>query len=211
VGFIVAYLRRVPPNMVIEIDDAEDDWLYKLNSVDFVHVRYMFYGIRDWPKLLGQAMKWVTHAFDVAANRHRVLKPGGWIELIEINVVPQSYDNTMPENSQIQELYNVLKPLGAKMGIDLDVAPKLKGFLEDAGYDSVTEEVFDLPVGDWPQDRRMKEVGRYQRFQMMQGLGGIATALLTRIGGWSKPQVEVFLAGIRREANNRNVHILYKM
>lgn len=43
--------------MVIEIDDAEDEWLYKPNSLDFVHVRYLFFGIRDWPKLLRQAMK----------------------------------------------------------------------------------------------------------------------------------------------------------
>lgn len=97
------------------------------------------------------------------------------------------------------------------MGIDLDAAVKLKGYLEDAGYESVQEEVFDLPIGDWPEGRRMKEIGRFQRFQMLQGLAGIGTALLTRMGGWSQPQIEVFLAGIRREANNRNVHALYKL
>lgn len=139
------------------------------------------------------------------------MKPGGWIELVEIHVVPQSQDNSIPENSQLVEFYNVLKPLGTRLGIDLDVAIKFKGYLEDAGYESVQEEIFDLPLGDWPQDRRMKEIGRYQRFQMMQGLGAIGTALLTRIGGWSKPQVEVFLAGIRREVNNRDVHPLYKL
>jgi len=128
-----------------------------------------------------------------------------------MHVIPQSYDNSLPEPSQIMEFYNVLKPLGDKIGIDLNVAPKLKGYLEDAGYESVQEEIFDLPVGDWPQDRRMKEVGRFQRFQMLQGLGAIGTALLTRIGEWSKPQVEVFLAGIRREANDRNVHFHYKL
>jgi len=109
------------------------------------------------------------------------------------------------------EFYNVLQPLGARIGIDLDVAKKLKGYLEDAGYESVREEVFDLPTGDWPQDRRMKEIGHFQRFQMIQGLGAIGTALLTRVGNWSKPQVEVFLAGIRKEANNPHIHSLYKL
>lgn len=104
-----------------------------------------------------------------------------------------------------------MKSLGAKIGIDIDVAPKFKGYLEDAGYESVQEEIFDLPIGDWPQDRRLKEIGRYQRFQMIQGLGAIGTALLTRVGGWNKPQVEVFLAGVRREANSRNIHSLYKV
>jgi hypothetical protein len=57
----------------------------------------------------------------------------------------------------------------------------------------------------------MKEIGRFQRFQMLQGLGGIGTALLTRVGGWSKPQVEVFLAGVRREINDQNIHFSYKL
>jgi hypothetical protein len=139
------------------------------------------------------------------------LKPGAWIELVELYGLPQSCDNSIPENSQLMELYNVLKPLGGAMGIDFDVALKFKGYLEDAGYDSVTEEIFDLPMGDWPQGRRQKEIGRFQRFQFMGGLHAIASALLTRVGKWSKEKVEVFLAGIRREANDRSIHPLYKM
>jgi len=52
----------VPPNVVIEIDDAEDEWLYKPNSLDFVHARYLFFGMRDWPRLLQQAMKYMTQS-----------------------------------------------------------------------------------------------------------------------------------------------------
>jgi hypothetical protein len=53
--------------MFIEIDDAEEEWLYEPQSIDFVHARYLFLGIRDWPKLLQQAMTQVslkpTHYF----------------------------------------------------------------------------------------------------------------------------------------------------
>jgi hypothetical protein len=139
------------------------------------------------------------------------LKPGGWIELVEIHVLPLSYDNSLPQNSQIMEFYKVLKPLAASLGIDLDVATKLKKYLEEAEYDSVQEQIFDLPVGDWPEDRRLKEIGRFQRFQFVGGLQAIASALLKRVGDWTKEQTEVFLAGIRREANDRTVHPLYKV
>lgn len=151
------------------------------------------------------------HAIVFVANKRRALKPGAWIELIEVNVLAQSYDNSLPEKSQILEFYNVMKPLTAMVGIDIDVAAKFKGYLEEAGYDSVQEEIFDLPMGDWPEDRRLKEVGRFQRFQFMGGLQAIGSALLTRVGHWSKEQVEVFLAGIRREANDQTVHLVYKM
>lgn len=57
------YMIRVPPNLNFEIDDAEDEWLYKTDSLDFVHCRYLFHGIRNWPKLFDQAMRYLfsTH------------------------------------------------------------------------------------------------------------------------------------------------------
>lgn len=187
----------IPPNMIVEVDDAEDRWLYQPNSIDFVHVRFMFFGIRNWSKLVRQAM--------------RALKPGGWIELTELHVVPESPDGTMPDPCQIKEFSSVIKPVAAEVGLDIDVAQKFKGYLEMAGYEDVQEVVYELPIGDWPSDRRMKEMGRYHLFQFTGGLQAIGQAILTRVAGWTKEQVEVFLAGVRREGNNRNVHLYHKM
>jgi hypothetical protein len=55
---IIANVSRVPPNLNFEIDDAEDEWLYKTDSLDFIHCRYLFHGIRNWPKLIDQAMRY---------------------------------------------------------------------------------------------------------------------------------------------------------
>lgn len=126
-------------------------------------------------------------------------------------MIPSSYDNSLPENSQILELYNVLAEYGSKIGIDLAVAQKFKGMIEAAGFEDVQEKVFDLPLGDWPEGRRMKEVGIFQRFQMVEGIHGIASGLLTRVGGWNVERVEAFLAGVRREMKDRSVHSLYKL
>lgn len=109
------------------------------------------------------------------------------------------------------ELYNVLAEYGGTVGIDLAVAQKFKRMMEHAGFEQVREKVFDLPLGDWPADRRLKEVGLFQRFQMVEGLHGIASGLLTRVAGWSVQRVEAFLAGVRSEMRDRNVHSLYKM
>ena len=54
------------------------------------------------------------------------------------------------------ELYNVLAENASKVGIDLAVAQKFKGMLEDAGFEDVQEIVFDLPLGGWGEGRRMK-------------------------------------------------------
>ncbi|KAH0565025.1 hypothetical protein GP486_001577 [Trichoglossum hirsutum] len=47
----------VPPNCYFEVDDAESTWVRDPDSFDFVHVRFMWAGIRDYPKLVRQAMK----------------------------------------------------------------------------------------------------------------------------------------------------------
>jgi hypothetical protein len=109
------------------------------------------------------------------------------------------------------EFYNVLAEIGRKIGIDLAVAQKFKAMIEKAGFTDVTEKVFDLPLGDWPEDRRLKEVGMFQRFQMVEGIHGIAFGLLTRVAGWRPERVEAFLAGVRAEMKDRNVHSLYKL
>jgi hypothetical protein len=128
-----------------------------------------------------------------------------------MHVIPSSYDDSLPAKSQIMELYNVLAEFGAKVGIDLAVAQKFKSMMEKAGFEDVTEKIFDLPLGDWPEDRRLKEVGLFQRFQMIEGVHGIAFGLLTRVAGWSAQRVEAFLAGVRGEMRDRNVHSLYKL
>ncbi|KFY83199.1 hypothetical protein V498_08230, partial [Pseudogymnoascus sp. VKM F-4517 (FW-2822)] len=135
----------VPPNLSFEIDDAEEDWLFDPQSIDFVHARYLFHGIRDWPRLLQQAK--------------RALKPGGYIELVEMHVIPTSPDNTLPPNSQIMEFYTTLADASREVGLDLSIAQKYGSMMTSAGFEDVVEEVFDLPIGDWMSDRRMKEGG----------------------------------------------------
>ncbi|OBT69709.1 hypothetical protein VE03_00812 [Pseudogymnoascus sp. 23342-1-I1] len=187
----------VPPNLSFEIDDAEEDWLFDPQSIDLVHVRYLFHGIRDWPRLLQQAK--------------RALKPGGYVELVEMHVIPTSPDNTLPPNSQIMEFYTTLAEVSQEVGLDLSVAQKYGSMMISAGFEDVVEEVFDLPIGDWMSDRRMKEVGAFQRYQMVEGLHGIAFGALTRVAGWTPTRVQVFLAGVRKEMGDRGVHCMYSL
>lgn len=139
------------------------------------------------------------------------MKPGGWIELVDLDIEPNSYDNSLPDNSQMREWSKCLKKTSAAVGLDLDVAKKFKQLLLDAGFEDVQEVVYDLPVGDWSEDGRLKEVGRFQRFQFLEGLPAIGTALFMRVEGWTKHRLEVFMAGVRREGSSRNVHMLIKL
>jgi cyclopropane fatty-acyl-phospholipid synthase-like methyltransferase len=45
----------VPPNLKFEIDDLNDDWTWKPESFDFVHIRALYGSVGDWGKVYRQA------------------------------------------------------------------------------------------------------------------------------------------------------------
>lgn len=185
-------LSRVPPNLQFEIDDIEFPWTYRESSFDYIHIRYMFSGIKDWHKLLEECYK--------------ALKPGGFVEIIEMDITPASDDGTIPEQYLLNEYFDILKRAALTKGFDLAVAPKLKNYVASKPFCSVTEEVMKLPFGPWPRDQRMKEIGLFHREQFLEGLEGIIIRYLTMVEGWVKEEVEVFLAKVRTQVKDRRIH-----
>ena len=50
----------IPPNVRFLVDDAEADWTYAPNSLDFVHARHVCMAIKNWPRLIQQAYEYVS-------------------------------------------------------------------------------------------------------------------------------------------------------
>jgi methylase of polypeptide subunit release factors len=45
----------VPPNIRFEIEDFNDEWTFRTNDFDFIHLKCLFGSVGDWPKLYQQA------------------------------------------------------------------------------------------------------------------------------------------------------------
>ncbi|KAL1998704.1 hypothetical protein VTN02DRAFT_5711 [Thermoascus thermophilus] len=175
----------VPPNVSFEIDDAEDDWLYT-QPFDYIHTRTLCGGIRDWKRFHKQA--------------YDHLRPGGWLELQENEAWFQREDGTCPEWSRT--FLEKLNEANVRSGTRLDAATELKQHMIDAGFVDVQDVVFKLPLGPWPDDPKMKEIGRLRGLAMNQGVEGYSLALYSRYLGWSADEVRVLLAKVRDEFNN---------
>lgn len=161
---------RIPPNVRFEIDDVEEDWLYHPNSFDFVHFRFLFLAIKNLPRALNQAMRYglIMHfppsQGSWVLQSRRTLKPGGYIELCELDIFPVSIDGAPVESySEILAFINTLNVAALGQGCDVQIAPKFKDLAIQAGYEDVTEEVFTVPWGSWPRDPRLKEAGAFLR------------------------------------------------
>ncbi|TQB76277.1 hypothetical protein MPDQ_000585 [Monascus purpureus] len=188
----------VPPNLCFEIDDAEDEWLYT-QKFDYIHTRTFCGAISDWPRFHGQAF------------RH--LRPGGWLEMQENDAWFQREDGTCPPWTKI--FLENLDEASIRSGRRLNVAAEQKQHMIDAGFVDVQDQVFKLPLSPWPDNPKMKEIGRVRGLAMSMGVEGYSLALYTRFLGWSSEELQVLLAKVRNEFNDQKnrmyiaVHVVF--
>ncbi|KLO93050.1 uncharacterized protein LW93_6043 [Fusarium fujikuroi] len=144
--------KWVPPNVRFEIDDATETWTWKDNTFDFVHMRYLFGAIQDWTALYQQA--------------YRVCTPGGWVESVEADIHFRSDDGTA-EEQEVYKLCNKLYEEGGKaIGRTFFVHDLQPKGMEEAGFVDIKTVDYKIPIGDWPKDPRLAEVGRFVKLTL---------------------------------------------
>lgn len=185
----------VPANARFMVDDAEMEWVQPPDSLDYVHLRFMCSSIRNWPLLLQRA--------------YRALKPGGWIELQELRYVVSCDDGSLADdNAFARFLVHVRKGLG-RLGVELLTMDENPRLLREAGFAAVDERVFKAPIGVWPRDPHLKQVGLYSRSVIHDGLHGVGIGPLTRGLGWSANEVELYLVDVRKGLFEPTAHMYF--
>ncbi|KAF9876105.1 hypothetical protein CkaCkLH20_06551 [Colletotrichum karsti] len=181
----------VSPNVIFEIDDVEETWTWK-QPFDYIHSRIMTSSIGNWPLYLRQC--------------YDNLKPGGYIELQEIDIVPRSDDGTITADTPLMKMCTLLVEASEKFGRPFMEIPTLQGLLSDAGFVDISMIVHKWPSNTWPKDPRFKHLGLWQNENMQSGLEAFSMAPLTRGHGWTRAEVEVFLIQVRKDLNNKAIH-----
>ena len=83
---------------------------------------------------------------------------------------------------------------------------------ERAGFVNVHDQLFKCPIGAWPKNRTLKEMGRVNFDHWSSGLDGWAMWLLTKYGAprpWEADEVRVYVAKVRSELLNNRWHIYH--
>ncbi|KIV81498.1 hypothetical protein, variant [Exophiala sideris] len=184
----------IPPNVRFQIDDATQEWAFPPESFDFIHARGMAGSIRDWPELLRQAY---IH-----------LKPGGRIELSEGRPHMCCDDNTYSEQSATYRWVSEFYKISRGAGLEFDMFPQYAGLLQEAGFGDIKTHEEPTPIGTWPKNKRLKQIGLFFELQFLEGaVDGYSLALFTRLGGWSEAETQVLLAQVRAETKSKKMHL----
>lgn len=124
-------------------------------------MRYLFGAIADWDELLRQAF--------------RVTTPGGWVQSCEADVDILSDDGTIPPDSAYERFWNHLyRNASRKIGASfqpIEQNVQIKAF-ERAGFEDIHEQSYKFPVGGWPADKKLAEVGQYVQLTMLNDVEG---------------------------------------
>ena len=189
----------IPPNVTFEIDDITKPWLNDSSTIDFIHVRSMAGSIRgdqDWQTFLAEAF--------------RMLKPGGKIEVADFTTRFQCDDGTFQMNSSSKQWEVTLHDIARSMGIEMETTNKMHGWLQEAGFASIEEMAHKVPVGPWPKDKKLKDIGRYHQAHMLEsGFENYSIFLFTQ-GGWSIESTHVLLAKLKAEIRDPRIHTYAK-
>ncbi|PYH40229.1 class I SAM-dependent methyltransferase [Aspergillus saccharolyticus JOP 1030-1] len=214
----------VPPNVDFFVDDYEADWLEKLNAYDFIHSRNLA-GYDPYPRPPLHLPHPYSHPSAHTINParcvmdwHRLirqaydhLKPGGYLELQESAVWAWSDDGTLTMDSPLMEYLMALNDAGHMIGRELNIYIDLKPWLLAHGFEDVHEQTYILPFSPWPQDPRLREIGRVQAAMVEKAVEAYGLRLCTQVLGWSQDRTRIMQSLVRQQLKDRSQHSYTKI
>ncbi|KAF5669441.1 methyltransferase [Fusarium heterosporum] len=188
----------IPPNLRFEIEDCTQEWTFAPNSQDYIHFRWLVGSIVDWEQLFKQA--------------YACLKPGGYIESHEALSRMDCDDGSIIEKSAMNQWGKFFIEGGKKIGRSFTIVEDgvQRSAMEKAGFVNLEEKDFKVPIGGWPKDAKMKEIGKYAQATLEQDIEGYVLFMANTVEGWTKEEVEVYISLLRRELYMGKMHPYYQ-
>ncbi|KAM0191652.1 hypothetical protein ACHAPI_008703 [Fusarium lateritium] len=182
----------VPPNVRFEIEDATEPWTRKDNFFDFIHIRYLFGAIPDWYRLFAEA--------------YRCCAPGGWIESVEADVRIRCDDGTTDMEPVWKTCDKMYEEGGKVLNRPFFVSDLQVEGMKKAGFVDLKTVDYKIPIGGWPKDPSMAQIGRFLQQTLENDLEGYSFLLWNQVLKWPEDEYQIFLMQIRGALRNRKVH-----
>lgn len=163
------------------------------SQFDYIHIRQLAAWIDDWPRMIKQA--------------YRALKPGGYIEIQDLTDFFHCDDGSLPTDSCLNQWIHLADQ--ALRQIDrpwLGVQDLCRELFRREGFVEITERSVKCPIGTWPRDKVMKEIGLFARQMKYDGVEAFILSLFTKVLKWDAEKVMEFAEKAKKELMNSKYH-----
>ncbi|KAE8137352.1 hypothetical protein BDV38DRAFT_283192 [Aspergillus pseudotamarii] len=151
--------RDSPNEISFHLQRADDAWPPSWQeSFDYVHQRLVIPGCDYSP------------AATTIRRLCGLVKPGGWIELIE-------QDHNAPNPGGLAKSEELLRQIFTLSGTGYDYPKGLKSWLEEAGMCDIEEQIIDVPVGASNLNLKSAQKSIWQISSALEGFLPMARAL----------------------------------
>ncbi|KAG7124907.1 Secondary metabolism regulator LAE1 like protein [Verticillium longisporum] len=193
-GLDLAYIQPadVPSTVSFMQADVEEPWPLRENDYDLIHIQLLMGGIRDWA--------------DLYRKIFRHLKPGGYLEHVEIDWTFRSDDNTLTSDTALVAWSEAVHRALRTFGTPLDINDRIKGDLQAIGFRDVTETIVKLPINPWADNKHDQELGRWFNLAATHAVNAMSLAPLTRVEGWPVEQVQSLGSEVKKNLCKLSIH-----
>ncbi|RDH39413.1 hypothetical protein BDQ94DRAFT_165127 [Aspergillus welwitschiae] len=142
-----------------DIREPIPEHLHPPEIFDIIHQRYLVWGLRsaEWPQVLG--------------NLRSVLKPGGWIQLVEAQWVDRDAPFDPVEFPNLAKMSEMQKWSTDAFGMNAYIAYELEELLRHSGFVNITKTSFAIGYGAVAREEQWKVTSAYLLVEGYRSLG----------------------------------------
>lgn len=175
---------NAPANCTFIRDDAEEEWVFT-QKFDYVHLRLVFSCFSNPRQMMSEAFK--------------SMEPGAWIEYQDPSIAQiGSMDDNIDGTSFQRWGQALIAGSAIALGRDVEVAPRYRQWLREAGFVDVEERRVLWPAGPWSDNPMLKLAGAYMRRNLSDG-AFLATWKALRASGLTEDEAQGVIDGAKRE------------
>ncbi|CEL01449.1 Putative UMTA methyltransferase family protein [Aspergillus calidoustus] len=188
----------MPENLCLQVDDLNRPFTFSSSSFDLVHSRLLAAGINR--------ARWPSYIRDIK----RVLKPGGWVQMVEIYFNVQSDNGSISDEHALRQWSSQL--MRSMEGIkDFRVGTRLKTLLLAAGFTEVDAKMIPLPLSAWPDNPTSRSIGTMNCGNIAKLLASLSLYPLTQRLHMPPAQYQDLISRAQGEVGDRSLKAYFPL
>lgn len=83
--------------------------------------------------------------------------------------------------------------------------------MKEAGFVDVQVITHKVPMGSWPRDTKLSQIGAFAKMSLESDLTGYSQLIWHEILRWPTDEFEVFMMKVRKELKDKNLHPYFQV